>query len=98
MNTSDSKQKQKILSTPGIGKVLMDILLLHDDIGNREYPIEYYDRLIKELANSYKREIKTEEVTAQTRDLESLIMDIASGKEKPWRNMKDSKLKDNENS
>lgn len=67
---------------PGSNQLLLDILQLHDQVHDMVHSVEYYDRLIKELRNSYKTEMITDDVVSKQRDLESLIQSISDGDDK----------------
>lgn len=82
MRNNKIQQKIKLMSMPGSNQLLLDILQLHDQVHDMVHSVEYYDRLIKELRNSYKTEMITDDVVSKQRDLESLIQSISDGDDK----------------
>lgn len=92
MKQGEIKSKYKALSVPGVSWVLIDMLEMYDTeiCGRQSKPIEEYaliaKKMIKAMKGWYKEQLQTDEVTVKTRDIEALIADLASGKEKPWKN------------
>ncbi len=61
-------------------------MTVQEDMNTPEEYLYALQRVIRKQQAMYKAQIQTDEVTVKTRDLESLINDLASGKEKPWVN------------
>ncbi len=85
-NQNETKVKLSIMKMRGCSWILIDILSLNDQVQGIVRPVEYYSRIIGEYKKSLVRELKTEEITAATIDLEVLINNIKSGVEPEWKN------------
>lgn len=91
-SNNEISQKLKVLSTPGIGRVLVDVLQLYREeiMDEHALPVGVYaqtvEEVIKALRKSYKTQEKSDKVASVQGDLETLINNLLSGEEKPWRN------------
>lgn len=95
-SNNEVQQKLKALACPGMGKVLVDVLMLYREeiLGEAALPdimyAEVVTEIVKSLKKSYRNDMKGEEVAASQGNLEMLISRLLTGEEKPWRNKQQS--------
>lgn len=96
--TIDTKTKLNLLTKPGIGKLILDVVSeVNSDCneGNEGVGMialaRYSERILGRLRTKYALELKSEKVVSQTMDLEVLIENIKTGKEPEWKNKHNTK-------
>lgn len=93
MKQAEIKKKLKALSTPGVKALICDIIIDYDkqadnyaeEAGEIGYA-RYIDRACSRMKGIYEKELKKCEVIVQTKDLETLIMQIKDGTEPKFVN------------
>ena len=77
------KQKLTIMEIPGVEAVMLDLLVFHDLMSQRDSCAEqYYRNIIQLMKKNYKQELPAKTSKIHQRDLEDLIKEIKDGQGK----------------